>query len=449
MKLKNWYVIGSVGLFLLAGFILTWLVYPKNLVRYPFFIALLLQDFYLWTRVRNRIFTYNKVLKHLVVAIYWSPLIALSLSMLANIIIPQSQWNQLFRVYLFGGIFAVYIGKIIPGVLLLSWDIIQFVFRLFRSIFFFKKLGLNQSSEDAKLIKRRKFLGDTALATGGLIIGTMFTGMFKWVHQFNVNEIDVRLKGLRSNAFDGYRIVQLSDLHLGGWANDSALEQAINEVNNLNPDLVVFTGDLVNYRTDEAFRFKPILAKLKAKDGISAILGNHDYGDYLNWPNRAAKQENMNQLYDFFNEIGWKLLRNEHLILARDSEKIAIIGVENWSKNNRFPRYGDILKASKGIGQVQGKILLSHDPSHWNTVVTQNHKDIDLMLAGHTHGFQFGIEIPGIKWSPAQYMYEEWAGLYTNADTNQKLYVNRGLGSIGYPGRIGILPEITLINLKA
>jgi len=383
------------------------------------------------------------------VAIYWSPLIALSLSMLANIIIPQSQWNQLFRIYLFGGIFAVYIGKIIPGVLLLSWDIIQFVFRLFRSVFFFKKLGLNQSSEDTKLIKRRKFLGDTALATGGLIIGTMFTGMFKWVHQFNINEIDIRLKGLRSNAFDGYCIVQLSDLHLGGWANDSALEQAINEVNNLNPDLVVFTGDLVNYRTDEAFRFKNILSKLNAKDGVSAILGNHDYGDYLNWPSRAAKQENMNQLFDFFNEIGWKLLRNEHFILARDSEKIAIIGVENWSKNNRFPRYGDILKASKGIGQVQAKILLSHDPSHWNAVVTQKHKDIDLMLAGHTHGFQFGIEIPGIKWSPAQYMYEEWAGLYTNTNTNQKLYVNRGLGSVGYPGRIGILPEITLINLKA
>jgi predicted MPP superfamily phosphohydrolase len=449
MKLKNWYIVGSVTLFLLAGFLLTWLVYPKNLVRYPFFIALLLLDFYLWTKVRFRIFTYNKVLKYIVVAIYWSPLIALSLSMLANIIVPQSNWNQLFRIYLFGGIFAIYIGKIILEVLLLISDIIQFVIRLLRNIFYFKKLGLNQPSQDTKLINRRKFLGDTVLATGGLIIGTMFTGMFKWVHQFRIREIDVRLKGLKSNVFDGYRIVQLSDIHLGGWAEESALEQAIEDVNNLNPDLVVFTGDLVNYRTDEAFRFKNILSKLKAKDGIVAILGNHDYGDYLNWPSRAAKQENMNQLFDFYNEISWKLLRNEHLILSRETERIAIIGVENWSKNNRFPRYGDILKASKGIGQVQGKILLSHDPSHWNAVVTQKHKDIDLMLAGHTHGFQFGIEIPGIKWSPAQYLYEEWAGLYTNPDTNQKLYVNRGLGSIGYPGRIGILPEITLINLKA
>ena len=274
MKLKNWYIIGSVGLFLLAGFLLTWLVYPKNLVRYPFFVALLLLDFYLWTRVRDRIFTYNKLLKYIVAAIYWSPLIALSLSMLANIIVPQNQWNQLFRVYLFGGIFAVYIGKIIPGLLLLSWEIIQFVFNILRSIFHFKKLGLNQQNQNAKLINRRKFLGDTALATGGLIIGTMFTGMFKWVHLFSIREVDVRLNGLKSKAFDGYRIVQLSDLHLGGWADESALEQAVEEVNNLNPDLVVFTGDLVNYRTDEAFKFKNILSKLKAKDDISSIVGN-------------------------------------------------------------------------------------------------------------------------------------------------------------------------------
>jgi predicted MPP superfamily phosphohydrolase len=447
MNRKNWYIFGSVSLFLIAGFILTWLIYPKNLVRYPFFIALLLLDFYLWTKVRDRIFTYTKVLKYLVVSVYWLPLIMLSISMIINIMIPQNEWNQLFRIYLFGSVFILYIGKIIPGILVLTGDLIRFIFRLFKNLFHLNKPKNNQEKQDLKLIKRRKFIADTALATGGIIVGTMFTGIFKWVHQFNLKEINLKLKGLQTNAFDGFRIIQISDLHLGGWADKSAMIEAVNKINDLNPDLIVFTGDIVNYRTDEAFRFKEILKELKASYGVLAILGNHDYGDYINWPNRVAKQENMNALYDFYNEIGWKLLRNEHIILSKGDEKIAVIGVENWSKNNRFPRYGDVLKAAKGVGKVQGKILLSHDPSHWNAVITQKHQDIDLMLAGHTHGFQFGLEIPGIKWSPAQYMYDEWAGLYSNDVTNQKLYVNRGLGSIGYPGRIGILPEITLINI--
>jgi len=449
MKLKNWYIILSVALFLLGGMILTWFVYPKSLVRYPFFIVLLLLDFYLWTIVRKRIFTYHKGLKAAVALFYWSPLIVLSLVMLANLFWPQQEWSQLFRTYLFGVVFSVYVGKLIPALFMLVYDFIRFLWRILKTIFSKELLAEEAEKAERDKLTRRDFVGSMALVSGGVIIGTMFTGMFKWVHQFKIHMQQVRIKGLRDGAFEGYRIAQISDMHLGSWADSGSLQRAIDEVLALNPDLIVFTGDLVNYRTEEAFRFKEILQQLKAKDGVYAILGNHDYGDYVNWPSRKEKQENLTSLYNFFNDVGWKLLRNENVIIEKDTERLALIGVENWSKNTRFPRYGDIIKASKGIGNVGGKILLSHDPSHWKVIVTEKHKDIDLMLAGHTHGFQFGIEIPGIKWSPAQYLYEQWAGMYVNEDTDQQLYVNRGLGSIGYPGRIGILPEITLLTINA
>ncbi|MBU1369499.1 MAG: metallophosphoesterase [Bacteroidetes bacterium] len=447
MKSKNWYIVLSVSIFIIAGIVLTWLIFPKNLVRYPFFIGLLLLDYYLWTKVRSRVFTYHKGLKIVIGLLYWSPLIALSLSMIVNLFVPQQHWNQLFRTYLYGSIFAVYIGKIIPAVFLLIFDLFRLIWQLIQAIFR-KNPQAASASNNKMVLSRRKFVGNMALASGGLIIGTMFTGMFKWVHQFSIREHAIRFKGLASDSFNGYRIAQLSDMHLGGWANADALQEAVDEVLAMKPDLIVFTGDLVNYRSEEAFRFKEILKQLKAKDGVYAILGNHDYGDYVNWPSKKDKQENLSALFSFYHEIGWKLLRNEHVILEKGTDKLALIGVENWSKNNRFPRYGNILKASKGIGQVQGKILLSHDPSHWKSIVLPEHADIDIMLAGHTHGFQFGIEIPGIKWSPAQYMYEEWAGMYTATQSTQKLYVNRGIGSIGYPGRIGILPEITLLTIN-
>ncbi|MCK9450222.1 MAG: metallophosphoesterase [Bacteroidales bacterium] len=449
MKSKKWIIFLSVTLLLLGGMILTWFVYPKSLVRYPFFIVLLLLDFYLWTIVRKRIFTYNKVLKAAIALFYWSPLIALSGVMLANVFTPQQEWNQLFRTYLFGVIFSIFVGKLIPAIFMLTYELLSFIWRIVKTIFSKKLLAEEAEKAERSKLTRRKFVGNMALVSGGVIIGTMFTGMFKWVHQFNILTQSIIIKGLRSDAFRGYRIAQISDMHLGSWADTDSLQRAVDDVMSLNPDMIVFTGDLVNYRTEEAMRFKEILQQLKAKDGVFAILGNHDYGDYVNWPSRKEKQENLTALYNFYNDIGWKLLRNEHVIIEKDSEKLALIGVENWSQNNRFPRYGDIIKASKGIGNADGKILLSHDPSHWNAIVTEKHRDIDVMLAGHTHGFQFGIEIPGIKWSPAQYLYEQWAGMYVNTVTEQQLYVNRGIGSIGYPGRIGIMPEITLLIVNA
>jgi len=213
---------------------------------------------------------------------------------------------------------------------------------------------------------------------------------------------------------------------------------------------IFFTGDLVNYKTGEAYRFENILNKLKAGYGIFATLGNHDYGDYTRWPSQTAKMKNLTDLYEFFDRLGWKLLNNEHHLLENEDGQLAVIGVENWGAYSRFPKYGDIEKAAAGTEDAAVKLLLSHDPTHWDVVISKKYPDIDVTFAGHTHGFQFGIDTRRVKWSPAQWVYKHWAGMYQNPAATEKpqyLYVNRGLGTIGYPGRVGILPEITLFEL--
>jgi predicted MPP superfamily phosphohydrolase len=245
------------------------------------------------------------------------------------------------------------------------------------------------------------------------------------------------------------KIVQISDLHLGSWTNKQALTEAVDVINDERPDFIFFTGDLVNFLTKEAYIYKGILKQLKSKFGVFAVLGNHDYGDYVKWATRAEKEQNLRDLEVLNKEMGWQLLRNQNHMVTVDTIPVAIVGVENWSAYDRFPRYGDINKALHGTGEALFKILLSHDPTHWDSVISQKHPDIHITLSGHTHGFQFGVELKNFRWSPAQYMYKRWAGLYSNpaTDNPQYLYVNRGLGMIGYPGRIGILPEITVMEI--
>jgi predicted MPP superfamily phosphohydrolase len=275
-------------------------------------------------------------------------------------------------------------------------------------------------------------------------------GMIFWNFDFVVRQETITLQELPAS-FDGIRIIQFSDIHLGSWACPAELRKAVSIINSNHPDIVFFTGDLVNYNSYEAYNFENILADIRAPLGIFAIMGNHDYGDYVQWPSREAKMENLEYLHEIYKEMGWKLLLNEHVFIHRGSDSIAIIGVENWGGTKRFPRLGDLGKAVQGLGKTSVQLLLSHDPSHWDKIVRRIFPNIDITFSGHTHGFQFGLECCGIRWSPAQYFYREWAGLYTRAVAGshpQYLYVNRGLGSIGYPGRIGMLPEITLFILK-
>jgi len=405
-------------------------------------VLLFLADLYLWSSVRKQIFSYRKWLKLAVSFIYWLPLILVIGLMAVSVFVPIIDWNDQFRTFLLGFILVFYAAKILPVVFLFLADIVRVIDKIF---VLFKKEE-RKKIEEKEGITRSKFLQYLGFISGGLVLGTMFTGMFKWVYQFKVHHQKIKLEKL-PEGFEGMKIVQISDLHLGSWNLTEPLEQAVSMINDVNPDLILFTGDLVNFSTKEAFRFEETLSKLKAKNGVYAVLGNHDYGDYVKWPNDAAKEKNLSDLIKFFDRLGWKPLRNENEVFETESGKLALIGVENWGASPRFPKYGDIDIAMKGTEDADVRLLMTHDPSHWGDIIIPDNYEIDLSMSGHTHGFQFGIETPGVKWSPAQWMYKEWAGLYQDERTGRFLYVNRGLGVIGYPGRIGILPEITVFEL--
>ena len=299
---------------------------------------------------------------------------------------------------------------------------------------------------EATQMTRRNFSSKLALGMAAIPLGTMIWGIVKTAYDFKIHRPTIKFKNLPA-AFNGLKIVQLSDIHTGSLQNEHQLQKAIDLVMEEKPDLIVFTGDLVNNRTDEAFPYIPILSQLSAPYGVYSVLGNHDYGDYEKWNSEEEKLENMNQMHELHQKIGWNLLLNEAVSIEKNGDKLALLGVENWGKSKYFPKYGKLDETVKGTEDFDFKILLSHDPSHYDAEVMNLHPDIDLTLAGHTHGFQFGIEIPGyVKWSPSQYIYPKWAGLYPNGD--QYLYVNRGLGCLGYMGRVGIRPEITSIVLE-
>ncbi|MFZ4464260.1 MAG: metallophosphoesterase [Bacteroidales bacterium] len=444
MRIKKFLPYLLALVLVITGYILTGLVFPKNLNRYPALVLIVLLELYLWMFVKKKIFVYHSGIRLILIILYWLPLVSLISSSILAVYFPANEWNPSLRIHLFGLIFVTYVAKLIPSLILLFYKILG---GLKRFVFLISGRKEKNILADSSHISRARFIENVAYISGGIMLSGLLTGMFRWVHDFRIFNQNVFLKNL-PHSFENFKIIQISDLHLGSWSSTDQLEEAVNMINEEDADLVVFTGDLVNYSTDEAFRFNETLRRISARHGVLATLGNHDYGDYTKWPSAAAKQKNMTDLYSFYDSIGWKLLRNEHITIDKNGEKIALIGVENWGKNPRFPQLGDIRKAEEGIENVTVKILLSHDPSHWKEVVLPNHPDIQLMLAGHTHGFQFGIEIPGIRWSPAQYLYQEWAGMYTEESGERMLYVNRGIGSIGYPGRIGIMPEITVLTLR-
>jgi len=284
---------------------------------------------------------------------------------------------------------------------------------------------------------------------GALIFIIMTAGTIFWQFDFRVQRQEITLPGL-PQAFDGYKIAQFSDVHLGSWGSKPQLKEAMDMVNGLHADVIFFTGDMFNYCTADGKGFEDILKTLHAPDGIYAILGNHDYGDYINWPSPEAKQKNMEDLKSYYNYLGWKLLLNSNDILKRGNDSIAVIGVENWGATWRFQRLGDVAIAEQGTETMSIQLLMSHDPSHWDSIVSKNYPEIDVTFSGHTHGGQIGIDHFGIHWSPVVWLSRLWCGLYENPASAppQYLYVNQGLGNIGYSGRVGILPEITLITLK-
>ena len=291
--------------------------------------------------------------------------------------------------------------------------------------------------------ERRKFISTTALAAAGIFSALAIDGIIFGKYRHTVRKVKLRFKNLPEN-FKGYKIVQISDVHSGSFFNPQKLQKAIDLINEQDADVVLFTGDMVNNYADEFKPFIPLFKSIKAKDGKFSILGNHDYGDYGAWNSQEEKAQNIPTLKNYQAEAGFKMLRNENIALEKNGEKIYLLGVENWGIKP-FPQYGDLDKALKGVPEDAIKVLMSHDPTHFDEVVKKHKTHVHLTLSGHTHGMQFGLDLKNIKWSPVKFKYKKWADLYESE--GKYLYVNRGFGVIAYPGRVGINPEITVIEL--
>ena len=373
-------------------------------------------------------------------------------------VLSQINKRNLLRLYkVIAGFFSVFILVLS----LIPWssqgdDGLQLFMRclLVLSTFFFAKtafilpsiLGLFLDFCVKKLFKIRlnKIFNFIGVICAVSVVLSMIYGYAVTARTPVVNEVVIESDKL-PDSFDGYRIVQISDFHLGTFGNDTVFAgKVVDEINSTSPDLILFTGDLVNSLAKEAFPFKLVISELVAKNGVFSVLGNHDYGDYYHWKTDEDKRMNLNSLMELQSECGWHLLLNESRIIHLNGDSIALVGVENWGEPP-FPRYGDLTKAYTDLNDSTYKILMSHNPVHWRAEVLNN-TNIDLMLAGHTHAMQFVIDLFGHKWSPAKYRYREWGGLYEN--DGQLLYVNQGLGEVGIPLRVGANPEITLIILR-
>jgi uncharacterized protein len=405
-------------------------------------LLILLLDFYFFQSVKLIFKDRKKSIRLGVYGFYWMFTAYGFALMIAAFIKPPHTWPYLFRIYGFALAMIPLICKMIGVIFILADDFIRMLRWTFRLRY--RKTPTNHAPGTNK-ISRLRFLNQTALAMAAIPFSSFIFGMVKSGFDYRIRKLTLQLKNLPP-AFDGLTIVHLSDIHSGSFINDNYFRHTFSMVNQLKPDLIFFTGDLVNNVTEEAQRFEEVWSTLKAPLGVYSVLGNHDYGDYVQWPNEKDKAENLQQMMNLHQRAGWNLLMNEHKVIERNGERIAILGVENWGAAMRFPKYGKLSAAYKGCEDVPVKLLLSHDPSHWDAQIIPQYSDIDVTFSGHTHGMQFGIEIPGFKWSPSKYFYKQWAGLYQSA--NQYLYVNRGLGFIGYPGRVGILPEITHITLS-
>ena len=404
-------------------------------------IAMVLLDLYIFQVLKYITVSANPRTKTIIYSIYWIISIA-AIVFLA--VLPYLHFDQLpktFRNTVFAIIAGLFFAKIAASVLFLFDDIRRGVQWVAGKLFFANTEGGQIADSDK--ISRSSFLSWLGMAVGGGLFGSLVYG-FSNKYNYQVKRLQLAFTNLPAS-FKGLKIVHISDIHSGSFNDKHSVELGIKKIMEEKPDIILFTGDLVNDAAHEMTDYIELFSTLNAPMGVYSTLGNHDYGDYINWKSVEEKSANLERLKQIHGEMGWRLLMNEHVELQKGDEKIALLGIENWGAKANFPKYGDLSKAHAGAKHYPFKILMSHDPSHWDAQVRPSYPDIDLMLAGHTHGMQFGVEIPGFRWSPVQYIYKQWAGLYEEGV--QKLYVNRGYGFIGYPGRVGILPEITVLEL--
>ncbi|MCX6279188.1 MAG: metallophosphoesterase [Bacteroidetes bacterium] len=434
----------GAGLFVVAALLLV-MGLAAFLPKYSGFLRLLffylLFDAGLWLSVNLTLGKYSKPARILIAVGYWSPMLISAGSALTVMVIPYLYWPIAFRTYLVSAILILFLVKLFPVVL---W-MLSILFRTIRLLFtggLFRKDSFNVRTG-------MDFFVLTGWITGTIVFIVMVGGMIFGQFAFTVSRQEIILNDL-PESFNGFRIVHVSDIHLGSWTCSEKLAVAVDSINDLHPDVIFFTGDMFNYSTVDGNDFGEILSQLKAIYGVYAILGNHDYGDYIKWSSTEAKKNNMVDLKSWYKKLGWKLLLNSNEIIHKGNDSIAVIGVENWGATKRFQRLGDVATARTGTEKMAVQLLLSHDPTYWDRVISKKYQDIDITFSGHTHGGQVGIAAKNFAWSPVSWLYPQWSGLYRNAKSQypQFLYVNTGLGNIGYAGRIGILPEITLITLN-
>lgn len=334
-------------------------------------------------------------------------------------------------------ILTLFLAFVFPKILVAIFLLVDDLGRLLT--FGFKSF----SSADAHYPARRKFLIFTGVGLAGLLSAAVIDGVIFGKYRHRARRVKLKIAGL-PKSFKGYKIVQISDVHSGSFFHPKKLEHAINLINQQDADLVLFTGDMVNNFAEEFEPFISLFSKIKAKDGKLSVLGNHDYGLYAQWNSAEEQAQNIPKLIEFQKKAGFEMLRNEHRFIEKNGEKLYILGVENWGEKP-FPQYGDLDKAAQGVPADAAKILMSHDPTHFDRVVKMHPSNVQLTLSGHTHGMQFGLDLKNYRWSPVEYRYLKWADLYESE--GKYLYVNRGFGVIAYPGRVGILPEITVFEL--
>ena len=363
---------------------------------------------------------------------------------------PPDALGRTTRTLLTFTVLITYFSKFITVLLLFVTDILRFLRWVWSLVVPETPRSTGNVPGSGEPITRSDFLVKTAVAAGAIPLVAFSYGILSGAHDYRIRRVTLALKNL-PRSFDGLTIAQLSDIHSGSFFNKTAVKGGVDMLLREKPDLVFFTGDLVNSRADEVNEYINIFDKVRAPLGVFSTLGNHDYGAYVQWPSPEAQRQNVQNVVKAHRIMGWNPLMDENRILTQNGDKLAIIGVQNLGFGPAALKAGNLAKAYKGVADYPVKLLLSHDPTHWDAEVRPQHPDIDVTFSGHTHGAQFGVEFGNRKWSPVQYFYRQWAGLYQETNTagqHQTLYVNRGYGYIGYPGRVGILPEITIFTLK-
>ena len=416
----------------------------NKLVLIPIIALLfLLIDWYVFQGIKFLIHSFSAPTQRFLKYTYWCITILTLIAFLIYHFVNVDAYSKSARMFLLVGVFINYIAKLFFVVFLLIDDFVRLI-RYIASFYSSETTISEGISDHSSKISRSDFLVKTAAVAAVVPLVGMSWGIISGAHDYRVRRIKLPLANL-PKAFHGMKIVQVSDIHSGSFWNKTAVMGGVEMLMNEKPDMVFFTGDIVNNRAEEMADWISVFSKVKAPHGVYSVFGNHDYGDYVAWDSPQQKAKNLIDLAAMQKAMGWKLLMNENKIIEVNGEQIAVVGIENWGAKARFPKYGKLSEAIKGTENIAIKLLLSHDPSHWQAEVLPLFPDISAMFSGHTHGMQFGVDIPGIKWSPVQYVYDEWAGLYQQK--GQYLYVNRGFGYIGYPGRIGMPPEITTIEL--